>query len=99
AEYRGEIERQRPGDRVEAWFTGRNGRQQVESKHFTYTVRDQNRADVLIVADEDYTGINPAYPNKAPRYTGQYADLVKAAGHRPLVWDIDKDGVPHDLGV
>lgn len=99
AEYRGEIERQRPGDRVEAWFTGRNGRQQVESKHFTYTVRDQNRADVLIVADEDYTGVNPTYPNKAPRYTGQYADLVKAAGHRPLVWDIDKDGVPHDLGV
>ncbi|MFG2014581.1 M14 family metallopeptidase [Actinomadura geliboluensis] len=99
AEYRGEIKRQRPGDRVEVWFTGRKGHKQVESKHFTYTVRDQNRADVLIVADEDYTGINPTYPAEAPRYTGQYADLVKAAGHRPLVWDIDKDGVPHDLGV
>ncbi|MFB4312196.1 M14 family zinc carboxypeptidase [Actinomadura sp. GTD37] len=98
AEYRGTIG-QRPGDRVEAWFTGRNGRKQVESEHFTYTVRDQRKADVLIVADEDYTGVNPSYPAKAPRYTGQYADLVKAAGHRPLVWDIDKDGVPHDLGV
>ncbi|MEU8343155.1 M14 family zinc carboxypeptidase [Spirillospora sp. NPDC048832] len=99
AEYRGTIDRQRPGDRIEVWFTGRKGHKQVESKHFTYTVRDQHKADVLIVADEDYTGINPVYPAKAPRYTGQYADLVRAAGHRPLVWDIDRDGVPHDLGV
>lgn len=98
AEYRGTV-RQRPGDRVEVWFAGRKGHKQVESKHFTYKVRDQHRADVLVVADEDYTGINPTYPTKAPRYTSRYADLVKAAGHRPLVWDIDKDGAPHDLGV
>ncbi|WP_338739800.1 M14 family metallopeptidase [Actinomadura luteofluorescens] len=101
AEFRGEVAGQRPGDRVEAWFTGRKGHKQVESKHFTYTVRDQQKADVLVIADEDYTGINPTYPagTNKPRYAPQYADLVKAAKHRPLVWDIDRDGVPHDLGV
>ncbi|MFI0373568.1 M14 family zinc carboxypeptidase [Actinomadura sp. 1N219] len=100
AEYRGKI-RQRPGDKVEVWFTGQKGRKRVESKHFTYTVRDQNKADVLVIADEDYTGVNPTYPpgTNKPRYAQQYADLVKSAKHKPLVWDIDKDGVPHDLGV
>ncbi|MFD0691789.1 M14 family metallopeptidase [Actinomadura fibrosa] len=100
-EYRGKVRGQRPGDRVEVWFTGSKGRTRVESRHFTYTVRDQGRADVLVVADEDYKGVNPTYPagTNAPRYGQQYADLVKAAGHRALVWDIDKDGVPHDLGV
>jgi hypothetical protein len=101
AEYRGEIGRQRPGDKVEVWFTGRKGHKPVESQHFTYMVRDRHKADVLVIADEDYTGVNPTYPagTNRPRYAAQYADLVKAAKHRPLVWDIDKDGVPHDLGV
>ncbi|MGP4021834.1 M14 family zinc carboxypeptidase [Actinomadura sp. 3N407] len=100
-EFRGEVKRQRPGDEVEVWFTGWEGRKRVESEHFTYTVRDQNRADVLVIADEDYTGVNPTYPpgTDRPRYAEQYADLVKAARHKPLIWDIDKDGVPHDLGV
>ncbi|HEY8480684.1 MAG TPA: M14 family zinc carboxypeptidase [Spirillospora sp.] len=101
AEFRGKVARQRPGDKVEVWFTGYKGRHRVESEHFTYTVRDKKKADVLIIADEDYTGVNPTYPpgTNAPRYAKQYADLVKSAKHRPLVWDIDKDGVPHDLGV
>ena len=56
---------------------------------------------MVVIADEDYTGVNPAYPagTNAPRYARQYADLVKSAKHKPLVWDIDKDGAPHDLGV
>ncbi|MFG2006385.1 M14 family zinc carboxypeptidase [Spirillospora sp. NPDC048911] len=101
AEYRGKVTGQRPGDKVEVWFSGHKAGKRVESPHFTYTVRDQNKADVLVIADEDYTGVNPTYPagTSAPRYGQQYADLVKASGHRPLVWDIDKDGVPHDLGV
>ncbi|RFS84533.1 zinc carboxypeptidase [Actinomadura spongiicola] len=101
-EFRGQVRRQKPGDKVEVWFSGRkDGIRVVESKHFTYTVRDQQKADVLIIADEDYTGINPKYPagTNKPRYAQQYADLVKSAKHKPLVWDIDKDGVPHDLGV
>ncbi|QXJ24167.1 zinc carboxypeptidase [Actinomadura graeca] len=101
AEYRGEVADQEPGDKVEVWFSGERGRGRVESKHFTYTVRSQHRADVLVIADEDYKGVNPTYPpgTKAPKYARQYADLVESAGHRPLVWDIDTDGAPHDLGV
>jgi hypothetical protein len=100
-EYRGRVTGQRPGDKVEAWFAGVKRGKWVTSEKFTFTVRDQGRADVLVVADEDYTGVNPSYPpgTNAPKYAKQYADLVKSARHRPLVWDIDKDGVPHDLGV
>ncbi|MEU5882761.1 M14 family zinc carboxypeptidase [Spirillospora sp. NPDC047279] len=101
AEYRGKVGGQGPGDKVEVWFTGKKKGKRVESPHFTYTVRDRQRADVLVIADEDYTGVNPTYPagTSAPKYAQQYADLVKASKHKPLVWDIDKDGVPHDLGV
>ncbi|TDD95465.1 M14 family metallopeptidase [Actinomadura rubrisoli] len=100
-EYRGKVRGQDPGDKVEVWFSGRKGKARVESKHFTYTVRSRDKADVLVIADEDYKGINPTYPagTNAPRYARQYADLVKAAEHKPLVWDIDKEGAPHDLGV
>ncbi|TDB87434.1 M14 family metallopeptidase [Actinomadura sp. 7K534] len=100
-EFRGKVRSQRPGDEVEVWFSGWKGWKRVESERFTYTVRDQKKADVLVIADEDYTGVNPTYPagTNEPRYADQYAELVKSAKRRPLVWDIDKDGVPHDLGV
>ncbi|XVQ10309.1 M14 family zinc carboxypeptidase [Spirillospora sp. CA-255316] len=101
AEYRGKVTGQKSGDKVEVWFEGTKNGKRVASQKFTYTVRDAGKADVLVIADEDYKGINPAYPagTNAPRYARQYADLVKSAKHEPLVWDIDKDGVPHDLGV
>ncbi|HEU5159498.1 MAG TPA: M14 family zinc carboxypeptidase [Streptosporangiaceae bacterium] len=101
AEYRGRIENQRPGDKVEVWFSGRKGAARVAGPHFTYTVRDQRGARVLVVADEDYTGVNPTYPagTNAPKYAQQYVDALRANGVRSLVWDMDKDGVPHDLGV
>jgi murein tripeptide amidase MpaA len=101
AEYRGRIDGQRPGDKVEVWFSGKKGRTAVSSAHFTYTVRDQRGAKVLVVADEDYTGVNPTYPagTNAPKYAQQYVDALTANGVRSMVWDIDKDGVPHDLGV
>ncbi|HEX6471529.1 MAG TPA: M14 family zinc carboxypeptidase [Streptosporangiaceae bacterium] len=101
AEYRGTVVGQRPGDRVEAWFSGVRGRAPVSGPHFTYRVRDQRGAKVLVVADEDYKGVNPTYPagTNAPKYAGEYVDALRANGIRSLVWDIDKDGVPHDLGV
>ena len=56
---------------------------------------------MLVLADEDYTGVNPTYPagTNAPRYAQQYVDAIRANGIRSVVWDVDKDGVPHDLGV
>ena len=102
AEYRGKVKYQRAGDRVEVWFSGaRKRRGRINSSHFTYRVRDDQRASVLVLAEEDYTGINPTYPagTTAPRYAQQYVDALSANGIRSVVWDIDKDGVPHDLGV
>ncbi|MFD0905450.1 M14 family metallopeptidase [Actinomadura sediminis] len=101
-EFRGKVTGQKPGDEVEVWFAGTNEKgERVESDRFTYEVRDQKKADVLVIADEDYTGVNPTYPSgtDAPKYAGQYADLVREAGHTPLVWDVDEDGAPHHLGV
>lgn len=97
AEYRGTIKGQKPGDKVEAWFTAATSK----SASFTYTVRDLAQAEVLVVADEDYKGINPTYPpgTTAPKYAAQYVEALQAAGRKALVWDIDADGVPHHLGA
>ena len=102
AEYRGNVTGQRPGDRVEVWFSGLKLREGwVTSERFSYRVRDDQDARVLVLADEDYRGINPIYPagTNAPRYAAQYVDALRANRVRSVVWDIDKDGVPHDLGV
>ena len=102
AEYRGTVPRRQPGDRVEVWFSGaKPGAGRIASEHFTYEVRDDQDARVLVLAEEDYKGINPTYPagTNAPRYAQQYVDAIAANGIKSLVWDVDKEGVPHDLGV
>jgi hypothetical protein len=101
AEYRGTVREADPGDRVEAWFTARKGGRQVASEHFTYRVRDRNRAEVLVISNEDYKGVNPTYPPTVtrPKYDRVYLDALRAAGVRAQVWDVTAEGVPHDLGV
>jgi hypothetical protein len=101
AEYRGTVRGQKPGDKVKVWFSGKKGNSTARSADFTYTVRNRGDAKVLVVADEDYTGVNPTYPagTNAPKYAQQYVDSLKANNIKSLVWDIDKDGAPHDLGV
>jgi murein tripeptide amidase MpaA len=102
AEYRATVKDQRPGDEVEVWFEGfKRGHGRTQSTRFTYEVRDQRRARVLVLAEEDYKGINPTYPagTNAPRYAQQLVGDIAANGVRSVVWDVDKDGVPHDLGV
>ena len=84
------------------WFSGaKPAKGAVDSAHFTYTVRDDQNARVLVLAEEDYKGINPIYPagTNAPRYAQQYVDALRANGIGSVVWDVDQDGVPHDLGV
>jgi hypothetical protein len=102
AEYRGKAKGQRPGDEVKVWFSGishKKGR--VASDSFVYKVRDDRDARVLVLAEEDYTGVNPLYPGRtnAPRYAQQYVDALAANRIKSVVWDVDKEGVPHDLGV
>ncbi|WP_330236675.1 M14 family metallopeptidase [Streptomyces sp. NBC_00566] len=89
-QYRAEVPGGRPGDRVEVWSTGtgRDGRR-TAGPHFTYTVADRAAADTLVVAEEGA----PATRARA------YADALKAAGRRPLVWDTAQRGAPDALGV
>ncbi|MFJ6918991.1 M14 family zinc carboxypeptidase [Streptomyces sp. NPDC101133] len=95
-EYRAKVKGADPGDRVEVWFTGETPRgthdrhgKRTESAHFTYTVAERPRADVLVVADEGA---------KATR-TQTYVDALKANGQRAAVWDVATQGAPDALGV
>jgi hypothetical protein len=58
-------------------------------------------AQALIIANEDYTGVNPTYPagTTAPKYTDEYEAALDASGVSHATWDVDAQGVPHHLGV
>jgi Zinc carboxypeptidase/Immune inhibitor A peptidase M6 len=106
AEYRGKVRGADRGDDVTVWFSGeedrRHGRDRdVYSKPFTYTVEKDTGDDVLVIANEDYTGVNPTYPagTDAPKYAQMHVDALRRAGYDSDVWDVDAQGVPHDLGV
>jgi hypothetical protein len=106
AERRGQI-RARPGDSVEVWFSGlKLGESDPwrESERFTFTVAEDGSTrgdDVLVVANEDYEGVNPVYdpPLAGPQYLATYVEDLEATGARVSTWDISAQGVPHDLGV
>ena len=113
-EFRGTVRGVKPGQSVEVWFTGkkksrsgwshsdadRNGGRKVESEHFSYTLQ-RDGGSVLVLANEDYEGYNPGAPTgaTAPKYAQQYVDALSASGVSSAVWDVSKQGVPHDLGV
>ncbi|MEU9718714.1 M14 family zinc carboxypeptidase [Streptomyces sp. NPDC047976] len=89
-EYRAEVDGAKPGDKVEVWFTGRDrSGKKVSSEHFTYTVAERPRADVLVIAEEGA---------KAQHAQG-YVDALRANGKPAAVWDVAAQGVPHHLGV
>jgi hypothetical protein len=100
-EFRGVVRGTRPGDKVKVWFSGERNRRDVSSEPFSYTVKQNTGAKVLVLADEDYKGVNPTYPpgTNAPLYAQQYLNAIRAAGYSADLWDTDADGVPHDLGV
>ncbi|MFF3559194.1 M14 family zinc carboxypeptidase [Streptomyces sp. NPDC002574] len=89
-EYRAKVRDGDPGDTVEVWYTGetKSGKQ-VSSTHFTYTVADRPKADVLVVAEE----------GAAATQTQVYVDALKANGQKAAVWDVATQGVPDALGV
>ncbi|MFB8774025.1 M14 family metallopeptidase [Streptomyces broussonetiae] len=89
-EYRAKVRHGGPGDEVEVWFTGetRKGKP-TSSAHFTYTVAERPRADVLVVAEE----------GTAATQAGTYVDALKANGHKAAVWDVATQGAPDALGV
>ena len=73
----------------------------VESERFSYVIESDTGADVLVIANEDYTGVNPDYPDEvtAPKYAQAHVQAIEDAGYSADVWDVDEQGVPHDLGV
>ncbi|GAA4046718.1 M14 family metallopeptidase [Streptomyces shaanxiensis] len=89
-EYRAKVADGDPGDKVEVWFTGetRSGKA-VSSEHFTYTVAQRPRADVLVVAEEGGTAT----------HAQKYVDALKANGRKAIVWDVATQGAPDALGV
>ena len=110
AEYRGVVTGASPGDSVEVWFTAQETTADVgpgetpgktESEHFTYELVQDSNSSVLVIANEDYTGVNPTYPagTTAPKYLDEYVAALEANGVTPATWDVDAQGVPHDLGV
>ncbi|WP_461472294.1 M14 family metallopeptidase [Microbacterium sp. HJ5] len=111
AEYRGVVEGAEPGDSVEVWFDAKTRSRdlpkgekagKVESEHFTYEVAQDTGNSVLIIANEDYTGArNGGEPPLAsgPKYLDEHIAALEANGVTPDVWDVDAQGVPHDLGI
>lgn len=89
-EYRAKVADGDPGDKVEVWFTGETrGGKRTSSEHFTYTVAQRPRADVLVVAEE----------GAAATQAQTYVDALKANGRKAIVWDVATQGAPDALGV
>ncbi|MGW8061258.1 M14 family zinc carboxypeptidase [Streptomyces ziwulingensis] len=89
-EYRAKVKDGDRGDEVEVWFTGETkGGKRTESEHFTYTIAERPRADVLVVSEEG------AQATQARTYV----DALKANGRRAAVWDVATQGAPDALGV
>ncbi len=99
---RGQIPGLAVGDSVEYWFTT----QRSASAHQTFEVVEDAGAEVLIVADEDRTGLVniPGYASTdpaVPNYLSAYTSALTAAGVSYAVYDIDAMGreAPGHLGV
>jgi hypothetical protein len=102
AELRGEISGVAVGSTVEVWFTGkRTDASDVESERFSYTLQQDSGNSTLVIANEDYTGVNPDYPPDVtvPKYLEDHLAALAANGVTADTWDVDAQGVPHDLGV
>jgi hypothetical protein len=96
---RGDVTGATTGDDVTVWFTGAG----KTSDPFTFHVDHTNAADVLILADTDYTGTSnfPGYTagDGTPPFLGTYESAVAASGRSHDVYNVDAMGAPDHLGV
>jgi hypothetical protein len=97
---RGRVRGARQGDEVEVWFTGREAGTRNSSR-FTYTVRRNSGADVLILSAENYTGNSPVQDEDGPHYLTYYTDALDELGVDYEIYDVDRMGnrSPDHLGV
>ena len=102
---RGQVTGTDPGDSVEVWFTSKQGNR--KSSSFTYEMRSDSNADVLVLAVEDYSG-NSALPPYAsdsePNYLQYYTDALGTTPHDVYDYDANDYGdpdrkAPDPLGV
>ena len=95
---RGTVTKTKPGDRVKVWFTAGG----EKSKAFRYDAEVETDNPVLILSNEDYSGVqpNPA-PEPGPKYLDYYTDALDAAGVGYDVYDVDdhERRAPDPLGV
>ena len=82
-EFRARVRGAEEGDEVRVWFSGfeqdnRGRTKLVESERFEYDVETDTRADVLVIANEDYVGVNPTYPagTDAPKYLDAHVQAM-----------------------
>jgi zinc carboxypeptidase/immune inhibitor InhA-like protein len=99
---RGRVTGTKPGDNVKVWFYAPN--EDVRSESFTYNVRSDSGARVLVLAVEDYSGFSefPAYnQRKKPNYLSYYTSALSANGVSHDVYDYDamQRTAPDPLGV
>ena len=96
---RGVVSGTSPGDSVEVWFTA-GGK---ASAHFTYTAAVESNKPVLILANEDWSGVQPnaAGALTGPQYLDYYRSALAAAGVAYDVYDIDAHArrAPDPLGI
>jgi murein tripeptide amidase MpaA len=97
---RGRVTGISPGDSVRVWFAGGGH----ISDSFTFRVIEDNPAQVLVLAAEDYTGATntPAYPSTdGPFFLSYYTDALTNNGISYDVYDVDARGrvAPSHLGV
>lgn len=95
---RGVISGTTVGDSVEAWFVAGG----VTSERFTYKAQVESDKPVLLLANEDWSGVQPnTRPLAGPKYLDQYKRLLQAAGVRYDVYDVDAQNrkAPDELGV
>lgn len=95
---RGMVSGAEPGDVVEVWFEAGGS----TSEPFTYTLASDSDAPVLVLAQEDYTGVAPVYERTdGPTYLDYYADLLRVHEVGFDVYDFDarERRAPSPLGV
>jgi hypothetical protein len=87
------VRKTEPGDQVTVWFEGKEKGKRATSDSFTYTAAVESKNDVLILANEDYTGASPVYANAtAPNYLSYYQDALEANDIGYDVYDVDANG-------
>ena len=95
---RGTVEGAEPGDMVTVWFE--SGDESTEP--FTYELESNTDAKILVLANEDYTGVMPEYTKKdGPTYLEYYTDLLTVSEYLYDVYDVDAHDrkAPDALGV